>query len=144
MPRSTRRRQRAAPRRSRASRRDRAATIAARAGRPAEIQAWPCASFSRPPIQIGAHARPQLSYLFDRVRPDRERAQIEIASGPGGAPARILALGSDELDLGSNAAIAKRRNAHADAIADLQGLYQILAQVEVDPHVIEINQSHQR
>src|SRR5262252_7166164 len=136
--------QTAARRRSGASRRDRAAAIAARAERPEEIPAWPCASFSRPPIQIGAHARPQLRYLFDRVRADRERAQVEIASGAGGAPARILALGSDELDLGGNVTIAERRNAHADAITDLQRLYQVLAHVEVDPQVVEINQGYQR
>src|SRR5215831_8975280 len=110
----------------------------------AEIQAWPCASLSRPPTQIGAHARSQLRHLFDRVRPDREGAQIEIASGPGCTPARILALGGDERDLGGNATIAERGNAHPDAITDLQRLHQVLAQVEVDPQVVEINQSHQR
>jgi len=86
---------RGARRRPGASRRDRAAAIAARAGRPAEILAWPCASSSRSPVHIGAHARTQLRHLFDRVCPDRERAQIEIASGAGGAPTRIFALGSD-------------------------------------------------
>src|SRR5215831_8975279 len=92
----------------------------------AEIQAWPCASLSRPPTQIGAHARSQLRHLFDRVRPDREGAQIEIASGPGCTPARILALGGDERDLGGNATIAERGNAHPD----LQRLHQVLAQVD--------------
>ena len=38
----------------------------------------------------------------------------------------------------------ERRNAHVEAVADLQRLDQILAQVEVDPEVVEIDQRHQR
>ena len=41
-------------------------------------------------------------------------------------------------------AVGQRRNAHAEAVADLQRLDQVLAQVEVDPQVAEIDQGHQR
>src|SRR5262245_13484228 len=61
-----------------------------------------------------------------------------------GAPARILAFGGDPPDLDGNAAVAERRNAHAETVAELERLDQVLAQMEVDPHVGEIDQGHQR
>ena len=97
-----------------------------------------------PPVEIGAHAGPQLRHLVDRIGADREGAQVEIAGGAGGAPARIFALGGDQLDLDGDAAVAERRNAHVEAVADFQRLDQILAQIEMDPHVAEIDQRDQR
>src|ERR1700756_3181158 len=70
---------------------------------------------ARPPIQIGAHAGTQLRHLVDRVGADRERAQVEIAGGAGGAPACIFAFGGDQLDLDGDAAGGERRNAHIEA-----------------------------
>src|SRR5437016_14527590 len=103
-----------------------AAAIAIRAGRRARTPASAPASSARPPVRIGAHAGTQLWHLVDRIGADRERPQVEVAGGAGGAPARILALGGDELDLDGDTAIVERRNVHAEAIADLQRLHQIL------------------
>src|SRR5215475_543119 len=78
------------------------------------------ASFAGSPIQIGAHAGTQLQHLLDRVGADRKRAQVEIAGGAGGAPARIFALGGDQLDLDGDAAVGERRDAYLETVAHLQ------------------------
>src|SRR5262245_49601999 len=78
------------------------------------------ASLARAPIQIGAHARAQLRHLVDGIGADRERAQVEIASGARGAPARVLALGRDQPDLDGDAPVGERRNADVEAIAHFQ------------------------
>ena len=103
-----------------------------------------CRLIARAPIQIGAHAGAQLRHLVDRIGSDRERPQVEIAGGAGGAPARIFAFGRDQFDLDSDAAVGQRGNAHVEAVADLQRLDQILTQIKVDPQVVEIDQGHQR
>src|SRR5262249_29393095 len=100
---------------------------AIRGARPAGSPFSPRCSSARPPIQIGAHAGPQLRHLVDRVSADRERAQVEVTGGTGGAPARIFALGGDQLDLDGDAAVRKRRYPHAEAVTDLQVLDQVLA-----------------
>src|SRR5215468_9075383 len=117
------------------ARRSHAAASAIRARRPARIQASPSASFARPPVEIGAHAGPQLRQLVDRVGADREGAQVEIAGRPGSAPACIFALGGDQLDLDGDVAVGERRYTYIEAVADPQCLDQVLAQVEVDPQV---------
>src|SRR6516162_1111769 len=99
---------------------------------------------ARPPIQVGAHAGAQLRHLVDRVGADRERAQVEIAGGAGGAPARVFAFGGDQFDLNGDAAVGERRDAYVEAVADLQRFDEIFAQIEVDPHVVEIDQGYQR
>src|SRR6185436_19728993 len=83
-------------------------------------------------------------HLVDRVGADRERAQVEIAGGTGGAPACIFAFGGDQLDLDGDAPVGERRNAYVEAVADFQRLDQILAQIKVDPHVVEVDQRYQR
>src|ERR1700730_8036226 len=128
MPRSIPRRRKSARRRSRSAPRGRAAASAIRVWRPGGIRAWPEASSATVPIQIGAHARAQLRYLLDRVSADGERAQVEIAGGARGTPARIFALGGDQPDLDGDAAAGERRDAHVEAVADLERLHQVLAQ----------------
>src|SRR5215831_7617948 len=102
------------------------------------------ASLAHPPVQVSAHAGTQLRHLVDRVGADRERAQVEIAGGAGGAPACIFAFGGDQFDLDGDATVGERRYAYVEAVADLQRFDEILAQIEVDPHVIEIDQGYQR
>src|SRR5271163_4315751 len=102
------------------------------------------ASLARPPVQISAHAGAQLRHLVDRIGANRKRAQVEIAGGAGGAPACIFALGGDELDLDGDTPVGERRDAHIEAVADFQRLDQIFAQIEMDPHVVEIDQGYQR
>src|SRR5262249_47768201 len=58
--------------------------------------------------------------------------------------ARVFALGGDQPDLDGDAAVAERRNAHAETVAELERLDQVLSQIEMDPHVVEIDQGHQR
>src|SRR5262249_12753189 len=77
------------------------------------------ASLARPPVQVSAHAGTQLRHLVDRVGADRERAQVEIAGGAGGAPARIFAFSGDEFDLDGDAAVGERRDAYVEAVAEL-------------------------
>src|SRR6266851_1861657 len=84
------------------------------------LMSW--ASSARPPVHIRAHAGPQLRHLVDGVGADGERPQVEIAGGTGGAPARIFALGGDQPDLDGDAAVGKRRNSYAEAVADFQRL----------------------
>src|SRR5262249_51359669 len=98
------------------------------------------ASSARRPVHIGAHTGAQLRHLLDRVRANLKRPQVEIAGGAGGAPARIFAFGGDQPDLDGDAAIAERRNAHAETVAELERLDQVLSQIETDPHVVEIDQ----
>src|SRR5262249_30358441 len=86
----------------------------------------------------------ELQHLVDRVGADRKRPQVEIAGGAGSTPARIFALGGDQLDFNSDAAVAEGWNSNVEAVADFQRLDQILTQIEVDPHVVEIDQRHQR
>src|SRR5262249_46565676 len=97
-----------------------------------------------PPIEIGTHAGPQLQHLVDWVGADREGAQVEIAGRPGSTPACIFALGGNQLDLDGDAAVGERRDMYTEAVTDLQGLDQVLAQVEVDPQVAKIDQGDQR
>src|SRR5262249_54211895 len=110
----------------------------------ARIRALVPVSSTLLPVRIRTHARSQLRYLFDGISADGKRPQIEIAGGAGGAPARIFAFGGDQPDLDGDAAVTSRRNSHAESVADLQRLDQVLAQVEVDPQVVEIDQGHQR
>src|SRR5262249_18696735 len=114
---------------------------AIRAPRPTEIRIWPSASFACPPVQINAHARPQLRHLVDRIGANRESPKVEIAGRPGGTPARVFALGGNQLNLDSDTPIAKRRYTHTEAVADLQLLDEIFAKVEVDPKVAQVDQS---
>src|SRR5262249_5366827 len=109
----------AARRRSRLAPYGRAAGSAIRAARPKGSRVLEAVSFAHPPIQISAHARPQLRHLVDRVGADREGSKVEVAGGAGGAPARIFSLGSNQLDLDRNTAVAERRNSYAEAVPDL-------------------------
>src|SRR5262245_45031287 len=124
-----------ARRRSGSAPHDRAAATATRAGRPARTRASRPAASALAPFHVGAHAGAQLRHLFDRIGADRERPQVEIPGGAGGAPACVLALGRNELDLDGDAAVAERGNAHVEPLAELQRLYQVLAQIEVDPEI---------
>src|SRR5262249_36942650 len=74
---------------------------------------------------------------------DRECAQIEIACGAGGAPARVFAFGGDEPDLDRDLAIIESWDTHVEVVADLERSYQVLPQIEVDPHVVQVNESYQ-
>src|SRR5258708_8528056 len=138
MPRTKQQRRTAVRRRSGSAPRDRAAAIAIRVLRPARIPA--AAALSSAPVQIGAHAGPQLRHLVDRISADREGAKVEVAGGAGGAPTRIFSLGGDQLDLDCDAAVTECRNADVEAVANLERLYQVLAQVQVDPEVAKIDQ----
>src|SRR5262249_43581019 len=69
---------------------------------------------ARPPIQVGAHAGAELRHFLDRVGADRERAQVEIAGGAGGAPARIFAFGGDQFDLDGDAAVGGGRESDVE------------------------------
>src|SRR6516165_5795954 len=106
-------------------------------------RAWLVASSALSPVQIGAHSGPQLRDLVDRVGAYRERSQVKVSGGADGLPACIFALRRDLLDLYEDAPIAERWNANAEAIADLERPGQIFAQIEVDPHVVQIDQCHQ-
>src|SRR5215831_7476883 len=85
----------------------------------------PRASLARRSIHIGAHPGAQLRNALDRVRANLKRAQVEVAGGAGGAPARVFALGGDQPDLDGDAAVAERRNAHAETVAELERLDQV-------------------
>src|SRR5258708_39883400 len=131
MPRTKQQRRTAVRRRSGSAPRDRAAAIAIRVLRPARIPA--AAALSSTPVQIGAHAGPQLRHLVDRIGADREGAKVKIAGGAGSAPARIFTLGGDQLDLDSDAAVGERRDAGVAAGANLERLGPGLAPSQVDP-----------
>src|SRR5262249_11892757 len=68
----------------------------------------------------------------------------EIAGSARSAPARIFAFGCDQLDLNGDATVGECGNADVEAVADLDGLDQVLTQIEVYPQVAEIDQRHQR
>src|SRR5262245_11651797 len=108
---------------------DRAAASTIRDGRPAEDPFSACRSSARPPIHIGAHARAQLRHLVERVGADCKCPQVEVAGGARGTPARVFALGGNQLDLDGDFPIAERGNADAKAVADLQRLDEVLAQI---------------
>src|SRR5262249_30684906 len=132
----------AARRRSRSAPRDHGTASAIRAARLKGSRVSAAVSLARPPIQVSAHARPQLWYLIDGIGSDRKCAQIEIARRACCAPARIFALGCDQLDLNGDAAVGERGNAHVETIAHLDGLDEVLPQVEMNPQVVEIDQGH--
>src|SRR5690349_16801395 len=104
MPRSAPRRRRAARRTSGSAPCDRARAIGARAGRPGRSRAAAAVSWPGPPIEIGAHAGPELRHLLDGIGADRERTQVEIAGRASGAPARVFAFGRDQLYFNGDAA----------------------------------------
>src|ERR1700760_5058491 len=100
----------AARRRSAAAPRGRATTSAIRAARRARSRALMPDSLPGLPVEIGAHARPQLRHGLDWIGADREGSKIEITGRARGAPARIFALGRDQLDLDRHDAVAERGN----------------------------------
>src|ERR1700722_16862848 len=96
------------------------------------------------PVEIGAHPRSQLGHRLDRVGADRKRPQVEIACSASGPPTRIFALGRNELDLDRDRAFSESRNTDIKSIADLQVLHEILAKIEMNPDVGQIDQGNQR
>src|ERR1700722_3138816 len=102
------------------------------------------ASFPGLPVEISAHSRSQLGYRLHRVGPDRKRPQVEIARSTRGPPARIFTLGRNKLDLDRDTALIERRNPDIESVADLQVLDEVLAKIEVDPDVGQIDQGNQR
>src|ERR1700722_19306965 len=101
------------------------------------------ASFPGLPVEIGAHPRSQFGHRLDRIGADRKRPQVEIARSTRGPPARIFALGCNKLDLDRDTALIESRNTDIKSIADLQALDEILAKVEVDPDVGQIDQGYE-
>src|SRR3954462_6188409 len=95
---------------------------------PGEPASSPGYAFWSPPIEIGAHAGPELRHLLEGIDADRERAQVEIAGRASGAPARIFAFGRDQLYFNGDAAVAERRDTHVEAVANFQRFHQIFAQ----------------
>src|SRR6202035_1884532 len=115
-----------------------------RVGRPAKIRVLTPASLPRPPVEIGAHSRSQLRHRLDRIGADRERPQVEIARSTRGSPARIFALGCNQLDLDRDAAVGEGRNTDVETVADLQSLDEILAKIEMNTDVGQIDQGDER
>src|ERR1700751_4296015 len=100
----------AARRRSAAAPRDRAAASDTRVARPAGNRAWMPDSLPRLPVEIGAHAWPQLRHRLDRIGTDRKCPKVEIAGSACGAPARIFALCRDQLYLAQGNPVSDGRN----------------------------------
>src|SRR6267378_2219958 len=123
---------------------DRETASRTRAARPAEIRVSMPVSLPCPPVEIGAHPRSQLGHRLDRVGADRKRPQVEIARSTRGPPARIFALGCNKLDLDRDTAVIKGRNTDIKSIADLQTLDEILAKIEMNPDVGQIDQGNER
>src|SRR5262249_30803717 len=96
------------------------------------------------PVGVRAHARPQARNLLDGISADGEGSEVKVAGGPGRAPTRILTLRRDELDLGHDLPVAKSGKSNLDAIAELQGLDEVLAQIEPQPNVVHIDQGDER
>src|SRR5262249_25467744 len=123
---------------------DRQSATGTRVARPAKTRVLRPDSLPRPPVEIGAHPRSQFGHRLDRVGADRKRAKIEIAGRTRGPPARIFTLGCNQLDLDCDTAVIESRNTDIEPVADLQALDEILAKIEVDPDVVQIDQGHER
>src|ERR1700742_2609714 len=135
---------RAARRRSAAAPRDRASASGTRVARPAGNLALLPVSLTRPPVEIGAHARAELRHRLDRIGADRKCPEIEIAGRTRGAPTRIFAFGRDQLDFHRDHPVTQRGNMDIELVAYLQTLDQILTQIEVDPDILQVDQGHER
>src|SRR5712672_1771440 len=135
--------QKEARRRSKAMPHDRETASRTRAARPAEIRVSMPVSLPCPPVEIGAPARSQLGYRLDRIGADRKRPQVEIARSARGPPARIFALGCNKFEFDRDTAVSESRNADIKSIADLQALDEILAKIEMNPDVGQIDQGNQ-
>jgi hypothetical protein len=96
------------------------------------------------PVGIDAHARPQPGHGLDGVSADLEGAQVEVAGRAGRAPAGILATRGDLAYLDGDGLVAQGRRAHVEAVANLEVLHEVFAQVEAQPDVAEIDQRQQR
>src|SRR3954465_5673452 len=131
-------------RRSEAAARDHETANGTRAARPAGIRALIQASWPGPPAEIGAHSRSKLGYRLHWIGADRKRPQVESPGGARGPPARIFALGRDELDLNRDGAVPECRNADIEAIADLEAFHEILAKIEMHPEIGQIDQGNER
>ena len=79
-----------------------------------------------------------------RIGSNLEGAQVEIAGRARGAPSRIFALGGDHLDLRRDHPVAERGHPHLEAVSELQALGEILAQIEAQPHIVQIDERQQR
>src|ERR1700690_268425 len=108
----------AACRRSAVMPRDRAAASGTRVARPAGNRAWMPNSLPRPPVEIGAHAWSELGHGLNRIGADRKCPEVEIAGSARGAPARIFALGRNQLDLDRDNPVTERRNMDVELVAD--------------------------
>src|SRR6202020_287978 len=136
--------QTAARQRSKAMPPGRETAIGIRAARPEEIRAAVPASLLGMPVEVSAHPRSQIRYWLDRVSADRKCPQVEVPCSARGTPARIFALGCNESDFDCDAAVTEGRKTNVESIADFQRFHQILAKIEVNPDVGQIDQRDER
>ena len=97
------------------------------------------------PVGVDAHARPKALDRLRRIGADLEGAEVEIAARARRAPAGVFALGADHAHLQRDDAIVQAP-APARSILDahLEVAQQVLAQIELHPHVVQIDQRDQR
>src|SRR5215471_7889231 len=93
------------------------------------------------PVDEDRHSRTQSLDFLDRAGAHLEGLDIVPARLARGAPGRVLALGTDVVDGESDIPTAERGHPPGDLRIDLDCRELVFAQVEYDPHVVEIDQA---
>src|SRR5258708_7298257 len=96
------------------------------------------------PCNDGTHAGTQAIDRLYRPRPYFEGAEIEIAGSARGPPCGVLPLHIDHGDPDRNNLRLQSRHGQVEFVADLQPAEQILAQVECEPQVLQVDHREQR
>src|SRR5271165_4396002 len=123
----------------------RGASNAARARQQELCRDAPALSFPHsPPFQIDAHSWAKLRDRLRWVSAHRKSTQIKIASRTCCAPACVFPVRGNEFDGGSDEPVSKRRNMHLKLIAYLESLYEVLAEIESQEHIVQIDQGEKR
>src|SRR5260221_1546020 len=96
------------------------------------------------PVDQNRHSRSQPGYLVGRTRTYLESLDVIAARLPCGSPSGVLAPGADVVHRESDRPPAERRHAARDLRPDLDLRQLVLAKVEDDPYVVQVDEGHDR
>src|SRR5882672_2265961 len=94
------------------------------------------------PVDENRHAWSQSRYFVGRTRTHFESLDVVAARLPCGSPGGVLALGAHVVDREGDRPAAERRHAAGDLRADPDLRQLVLAEIEHDPYVVQVDEGH--